>query len=44
VSKKPLRQNESLKSRVESDLAGVKKSKRLVRSFFQAKSVAYTND
>jgi transposase len=44
VSKKPLKKNESLKSRVESDLAGIKKNKRLVRSFFQAQNVVYAND
>ena len=44
VSKTPLRQNESLKKRVESDLAEVKSRPRLVRSFFCAPSVAYTAD
>ena len=44
VSKTPLRQNESLKKRVESDLAEVKSRPRLVRSFFCAPSVAYTPD
>jgi transposase len=44
VSKTPLRQNESLKKRVESDLAEVKSRPRLVRSFFRAPSVAYTTD
>jgi transposase len=44
VCKKPLRKNESLKSRVEEDMAGIKKNKRLVRSFFCAKSVLYTKD
>src|SRR5271165_3238691 len=34
VSKTPLRQDESLKRRVESDLAEVKSRPRLVRSFF----------
>jgi transposase len=44
AGKRPLKKNESLKSRVEADLAGVKKNKALVRSFFRAKSVAYIND
>jgi len=44
VSKKPLRKNESLKSRVEEDMAEIKKKKNLVRSFFYAKSVLYTKD
>lgn len=42
VSKKPLRRNESLKVRVESDLQAIKRSPALVRSFFHAPSVAYT--
>jgi transposase len=44
VSKKPLRKNESLKERVASDLATIKADRTLVKSFFGAKSVAYTND
>lgn len=44
VSKKPLRQNESLKNRVIQDLESVKSNKPLIRSFFYAKSVAYIND
>ncbi|MBI3477587.1 MAG: transposase [Acidobacteria bacterium] len=44
VSKKPLRKNESLKERVQSDLATIKGNRRLVKSFFGAESVAYTND
>lgn len=44
VSKKPLKQNESLRQRVEDDLAGIKRSPALVRSFFGAPSVAYTKD
>jgi len=44
AGKRPLKKNESLRSRVEADLAGVKRNKPLVRSFFKAKSVAYTND
>ena len=41
TSKKPLRQNEALRERVESDLAAIQKDRRLVRSFFKAPSVSY---
>ena len=44
VSKKPLRQNESLKERVASDLEAIKQNKRLVKSFFCADSVVYARD
>jgi len=44
AGKKPLKKGESLRERVGNDLAGIKRNKRLVRSFFKAKSVAYTND
>jgi transposase len=44
VSKKPLRQNESLKDRVTSDLTAIQQNKRLIRSFFCAASVAYARD
>jgi transposase len=44
VSKKPLRQDESLRARVQSDLANIKSRPVLVRSFFRAPSVAYTAD
>lgn len=44
VSKKPLRQNESLRQRVTEDLEFIRLNKALVRSFFQAPSVAYTKD
>ncbi|HAZ08597.1 MAG TPA: IS630 family transposase [Elusimicrobia bacterium] len=44
VSKKPLKRNESLRRRVESDLAGIKRRPALVRSFFGAPSVIYTKD
>jgi transposase len=42
TSKKPLRQNESLRQRVEEDLAAIKKDRLVLRSFFQAPSVSYT--
>jgi transposase len=41
TSKKPLRKNESLKKRVDDDLANIRNDKKLVRSFFQAESVSY---
>ena len=44
VSKKPLRRNESLRSRVEADLTAIQSSRPLLRSFFHAPSVAYTID
>ena len=44
TSKKPLRKNESLRARVEQDLAAIRKKPSLVRSFFHAPSVAYTTD
>jgi transposase len=44
VSKKPLKQNESLQKRVEKDLNALKQNRALVRSFFCAESVAYAKD
>ena len=44
VSKKPLKQNESLQKRVEQDLTTIQKDRKLVRSFFGAASVAYVTD
>ena len=44
VSKTPLRRDESLRSRVQSDLAAIQSHPTLVRSFFHAPSVAYTRD
>jgi len=44
TSKQPLRRNESLRGRVENDLAAIQAQPRLVRSFFRAPSVAYTGD
>jgi transposase len=41
VTKTPLRQNESLAVRVEADLAAIKADRTLLRSFFNAPSVAY---
>ena len=44
VSKKPLKKNESLRSRVEEDLRKIDQDKELVRSFFGAKTVVYAKD
>jgi transposase len=44
VSKKPLKQNESLQKRVEQDLNTIKGNRQLVQSFFGAESVAYAKD
>jgi transposase len=44
VSKKPLKRNESLTARIEEDLTKIKANKRLVRSFFGAKTVVYAKD
>jgi transposase len=44
VSKKPLKKNESLRERVEQDLANIGLDAILVASFFLAESVVYTAD
>src|SRR5437667_306966 len=44
VSKKPLKQNESLRKRVENDLTAIQQDRKLVRSFFCAESVVYAKD
>jgi len=44
VSKKPLKQNESLQNRIEEDLQKIGKNRKLVRSFFCATSVVYAKD
>ena len=44
VSKKPLKKNESLRERVEQDLADLSRDATLVASFFLADTVVYTND
>ena len=44
VSKKPLRKNESLQSRIDEDLNNLKAKPALVRSFFSAASVVYAKD
>jgi Transposase and inactivated derivatives len=44
LSKKPLKQNESLRERVENDLIAIQQNRSLVRSFFCAESVVYAKD
>jgi len=44
VSKKPLKKNESLESRIGEDLNAIQANRKLVKSFFQAKSVVYASD
>ena len=44
VSKKPLRQGESLRARVYQDLERIRRTPALVRSFFRGPSVAYATD
>ena len=44
AAKRPLKQNESLRARVEDDLAQIGADAHLVRSFFHAPSVAYAAD
>lgn len=44
VSKKPLKKNESMRERVEEDIANIQRNPQLVRSFFCAASVAYAKD
>ena len=44
VSKRPLKKNESMRRRVEEDLAAIQANGPLVRSFFSAESVAYAAD
>ena len=44
ISKKPLREGESLFARVCQDLQWIKRFPSLVRSFFRAPTVAYTKD
>ena len=41
TSKKPLKKNESLAMRIQSDLSEIKSNRSLIRSFFYAPSVAY---
>src|SRR6266446_8241015 len=41
VSKKPLKKHESLQSRIDQDLNGIRGNRKLVESFFHAESVLY---
>lgn len=44
VARTPLRRGEKLQEKIEAQLARIKRMPRLVRSFFQAPSVAYITD
>ena len=44
VSKKPLKKNEAMRDRVEQDLRNISNNRDLVKSFFNAESVAYAKD
>ncbi len=44
VARTPLRQGEKLKEKVKAQLAAIKNTPNLVRSFFMAPSVAYIID
>jgi transposase len=44
VARNPLRKGEKLRDKVDAQLAAIKKTPRLVRSFFMAPSVAYLTD
>ncbi len=44
VARAPLRQGEKLREKIEAQLAAIKRTPQLVRSFFQAPAVAYITD
>ena len=44
VARSPLRRGEKLRDKIEAQLAAIKRMPQLVRSFFQAPSVAYITD
>ena len=44
VARSPLRQGEKLEDKIRAQLAAIKRLPALVRSFFQAPSVAYITD
>ena len=44
VSKKPLKKNESLQSRIDQDLNEIRGNRKLVKSIFHAESVLYAKD
>ena len=44
VARAPLRRGEKLREKIEAQLAAIKRTPQLVRSFFQAPAVAYITD
>ena len=44
LARAPLRRGEKLRTKVEAQLAAIKRMPQLVRSFFQAPTVAYITD
>jgi hypothetical protein len=44
VARAPLRRGEKLRDKIEAQLAAIKRMPQLVRSFFQAPTVAYITD
>ena len=44
VARAPLRRGETLRAKIEAQLAAIKRMPQLVRSFFQAPTVAYITD
>ncbi|MDH3663533.1 MAG: IS630 family transposase, partial [Alphaproteobacteria bacterium] len=44
VARAPLRKGETLKNKIDNQLAAIKRLPELVRSFFRAPTVAYIND
>ena len=44
VARAPLRRGEKLSDKIEAQLAAIKRTLQLVRSFFQAPTVAYITD
>ena len=44
TARRPLQKGEKLRERIDAELANVRDNPRLVRSFFQAPSVAYIRD
>jgi hypothetical protein len=44
VARAPLRRGEKLREKIEAQLAAIKRTQQLVRSFFQAPNVAYITD
>ena len=44
VARAPLRRGEKLSDKIEAQLSAIKRTPRLVRSFFQAPTVVYITD